>query len=1684
MSLDQYTQNIILSGGEFEAEQKYWEEKLQGEISICALPGGPESQGVHQYQGAELKSGLRAPIREKIMALSKNSPYGLYMILVGAFNYLLFRYTGKEDIIIAMPVFKREGGDQSLNSFVLLRNTVDENLTFKDFLLAVRGTITEADEHSNYPFEKIAEFCRLENLNDGTPDLKTVVLLEQIHDRGQLEKAAADLICSFSALEDSLEFTMEYNANFYHRELIAGLAGHLTHILGAVVCNPNGKLGAIEMLAPAEKRYLLEEVNGERAEYPRQKTIHRLFFEQAVRNPDRPAITFQERTISYRELNEKSNQLARRLQEIGVKPGEIIGIMLERSPEMIIGLLGVLKAGAAYLPLDPDYPEERIRYMMEDSGAGVLLVNGTVTVPGKVPTNSGTGASENLIQIVNLIDEELYRGPDSNLEDINQPSDLAYVIYTSGTTGRPKGAMIEHRNLVRLMFNDKFQFDFTENDVWTMFHSFCFDFSVWEIYGALLYGGRLVIVPKPVAQDPGEYLRLLKKHAVTVLNQTPTAFAGLIREELQCPDHTLALRYVIFGGEALKPLMLKEWRPKYPAVKLINMYGITETTVHVTYKEITDREIESNISNIGNPIPTLTAYIMDPKLRLLPVGAIGELCVGGDGVGRGYLNRPELTGEKFVVGAFRESPPEEGPPPAEGQPLRRIYRSGDLAKRLPNGEMEYFGRMDHQVKIRGHRIELGEIESALLRYDPIQEVALIAGEDADHQQYICAYYVSKTSLTVPELRGYLGELLPVYMIPAYFIRLEKIPMTVNHKLDRRALPRPDSGISTGEIYEAPQNEVESKLVEIWRDALSIEAIGVNNSFFDLGGDSIKAIGLISKVNREFGAKILLADLYQNQTVREIAACLATERPAGVYEDLREGLERMAALKKSIEDDAEAAEGLSGAYEDFYPLSPIQQGMVFFTMLRPEEPIYHDQFPYLVKVDRFDLKVFNEAILLLARKHPILRTVFSVERFNQPLQFVQSVNHLPGPLVELTDLSGLTEREQENQIHAYMAADLQSKFRFENELLWRMRVFQLGADNFCLVLSFQHAVLDGWSVASMFTELLEIFNRLLTGVPAEIQPLKSSYKDYVAISISRRASQKLREFWLDYLKGYSRNKLPFNISNKKISNATGCKILRRDLDLNLLRALEETARGYRSSLQDIFLAAHIYLLGLITTETDVVTGVVTHDRPVLEDSERVLGCYLNTIPIRVQTAGEIKKTEFLELVKNNRRKVKANELFLADIAGIAGENNSSGNPIFDTLHNFTDFHVMKSIQTAGNIHPGERDLHIDSNEMTNTLMDLEVSRTMDVFSMQIKYSPKYFAAEDIQTAADLYQRILEKFAYDPGENLRNEELLSSQEFKELVYDFNRTQVEYPSAKTMHQLFEEQTARTPEVIALILGDESLTYAVLNEKANQLGRLLLEKGVKSGDHVALITERSFTMITAMLAVLKCGAAYVPIDPEYPLARQEYIAANSKVCAVLTDEEYPIQHENKIVIDWDKFGSYSKENLELKKDSRDLAYVIYTSGSTGVPKGVMIEHHSAVNLILWVNREFQTGCNDRLLFMTSMCFDLSVYDIFGILAAGGQVVIARKEQVQNPEELKELLTKYQITFWDSVPSTMNFLVNYCEENYPTYRQESLRLVFMSGDWIPVSLPGRLRAYFPKARPISLGGGHGRDSLVHLLPH
>lgn len=838
----------------YEQDRIYWQDKLKKFEDITTLK---ENKSDNTSIIANRKTFLvPEKLSRKMKDFCKENKTSEYTLFLAALAMYIKRTMDKDSMFFGTSLLNRTTADEKntmgmfTSAAVPVYAELDDNMNFSDLISTISKELLSVFKHQKFPYSEIIKSVNKTKLFDIVLNYQNAKLDRDVNMKyfsrwnfsgTQIESLIINI--NDRDGEGKLIIDYDYLAELFYAKEIDFIHKHIINILWHALDNPMKKIADLEMLSEEEKNKILTKFNKNTASYNKNITVHQIFEERVKEYPDNTAVTFNDKSITYRELNEKANSLARILRNNGLKRQDIVCIILDKSINTIISILAILKAGGAYLPILPDYPLERINFMLEDSASKFLITE-----------DKYLGIYNFNGNIISVDDDANYTEDKSNLPNINLPTDLIYIIYTSGSTGKPKGVMLEHYNIVRLLFNSEFQFDFSANDVWTMFHSYCFDFSVWEMYGALLYGGRLVIIPKEISRDIQKFTQILKDENVTVLNQTPNVFYNLINNEIKYSDSQLKVRYVIFGGEALKPTMLKPFRSKYPSTKLINMYGITETTVHVTFKELSDSDINNSKSNIGKPIPTLKTYIMDKNLKLLPVNIPGEICVSGAGVARGYLNRPELTKEKFVTNPYN--------------PDEILYRSGDLGRFYAQGDIEYLGRIDNQVKIRGFRVELEEIERIILTFSGVKNVLVMAKRDSNEKSYLCAYVVADKEIPLQKLREHLLKTLPDYMVPSYFVFLDKFPLTVNGKINRKELPEPIANDETE--YVAPRTETEIILANIWSDVLSKEKVGIYDNLFHIGGDSLTVIQLLTRLYK-YNWKLSANDFYEYPTVEKLAA---------------------------------------------------------------------------------------------------------------------------------------------------------------------------------------------------------------------------------------------------------------------------------------------------------------------------------------------------------------------------------------------------------------------------------------------------------------------------------------------------------------------------------------------------------------------------------------------------------------------------------------------------------------------------------------------------------------------------------------------------------------------------------------------------------------------------------------------
>ncbi len=890
-----------LQGELLETQLTYWKQQLQGELPVLNLPTD-RPRKTQTYKGASVSFNLPQTLTNSLQALSRQEGATLFITLLTAFKVLLHRYTGQDDILVGSPFANRNRPEvKNLIGFLVntlvLRSDLSGNPSFRELLGRVGSVVLGAIAHQDLPFEKLLESLPSHGYSTGKPPFQVMFSLQNFLEVAQelpgvtlsfpeVENQTAffDLVLSLQQKEQGLTAVLEYNTDLFNRNTIIRMLEHYHILLDSIINNPDQPIQHLPLLSEKATLEAWEQIE---CYYPQGKCLHQLFEAQVEQNPDAIALVFAEERLTYRELNQRANQLAHYLKTLRVE-NQAIGLYVERSTEMIVGILGILKACATYVPIDPTYPQQRLEFILEDAQIKLLLTQSQLVE--KLTNSSST-------QILTL-DTFFASNTQLSVENLGlevTADNTAYIIYTSGSTGTPKGVLCTHYNVVRLFQATQAWFNFDNKDVWTLFHSIAFDFSVWELWGALLHGGKAVIVPYWVSRSPEEFYELLASQQVTVLNQTPSAFRQLMRVSETVRDKKdLNLRYCIFGGEALELQSLKPWLERYgdQSPQLINMYGITETTVHVTYRRITKADMYNySGSVIGRPIPDLLLLILDEHQQRVPIGIPGEMYVGGAGVACGYLNRSDLTASKFISHPFGNN--------SSNNPSTPLYRTGDLARYLANGDIEYLGRIDNQVKIRGFRIELGEIESLLATHPDVTEVAVIVREDTPGEKRIVAYVVprQKHSEVTTNLRDFLQEKLPDYMAPSAFVILDTLPLTSNGKLDRLALPAPNYDrldIAISSI--APRTPIEKVLGEIWGSLLNLEYIGIHDNFFEMGGHSLLATQLLSRVRQYFQADLPLKVIFTvGFTIAELAKVIReyqiqqieTEDIAALIQELNE-----------------------------------------------------------------------------------------------------------------------------------------------------------------------------------------------------------------------------------------------------------------------------------------------------------------------------------------------------------------------------------------------------------------------------------------------------------------------------------------------------------------------------------------------------------------------------------------------------------------------------------------------------------------------------------------------------------------------------------------------------------------------------------------------------------------------------
>ncbi|KWI71348.1 non-ribosomal peptide synthetase [Burkholderia stagnalis] len=1606
----------------------YWREQLLGAPSALELPTDRPRPAVASYRGAHLSFSLAADTSHALRELARREGATLFMVLLAALNVVLGRWSGQRDIVVGSPIAGRNQHETEpmIGFFVntlALRTDLSGDPSFSALLQRVRQTALSAYAHQDLPFEKLVEVLQPERdlsrqavfqvmlaLHPEPAPLSIPKLQLDAWD-GQSACAKFDLTFELVDAASGIHGTLEFATDLWDGGTAERFASHFENILAAATRDPSVRISELTLMGEEETRALLNAGSETCEPYSQEQSIAARFEAQAALTPQAAALCVDGTTLSYAELDARASRLAAYLQDLGVEPDALVGLCVPRSLDMVVGLLAILKAGGAYVPIDPDYPADRIAYMLADSNARVLITQAEIA--RRLPDSPAPRV---------LIDEDWPRitaATGTAARDGLDAHHLAYVIYTSGTTGRPKGVMVQQRGLANLMQWFVHDIGIGADDAVLLVSSHSFDLTQKNIFGPLITGGVLHLAAEPF--DPHAIVRQVRREAISFINCTPSAFYALIEAD---EDQQLrSLRRVMLGGEPIqlpKLMQLPEPRPQF-----INSYGPTECSdVDVFHPLSSKLQRYRTGVPLGHAVRNTQLYVLDERCRPVPRGVVGELYIAGVGVARGYLNRPGLTAERFVPNPFGQG--------------ARMYRTGDLVRWNAEGVLEYLGRIDHQVKLRGFRIETGEIETALLECTLVQQAQVVACDDHRGQLQLVAYVVGdETPSDESDLRRHLEARLPKPMIPAAFMWLDQIPLSPNGKVDRKALPAPALPSLQG-AYVAPRSELEQSVAEIFSDVLQLDRVGAEDDFFHLGGHSLLAMRVVARIRKTLSRELPLRDLFENPTVTLLAG-------------------RLALLAKC---DIAAAPALRrGERVDPLPLSFAQERLWFLDRLGMGGITYN--VPWVLRLDgAVDVQALELAIAEVLRRHEALRTRFA-DQSGKPEQIIDA----PGPF------SLPIQRLSPERLAASLQTLAEQRFDLATGPLCRFNLLQTSATTFHLSYVAHHIVCDGWSIDLMADELCVLYEAFAQGRPSPLQPMTVQYADYASWQRECLNEKRVHDqlvYWREQLKGApAALELPTDRPRPAEASYRGASIP-FVLPADTSRALHELAQREGVTLFMVLLAALNVVLSRWSGQTDIVVGSPIAGRTQRE-TEPMIGFFVNTLALRTDLSGDPSFSALLQRVRRTALDAYAHQElpFEKLVEALQPVRDLSRQAVFQVM---LSLHTPKQRPAI----PGLA-LEATEGRTPTAKFDLSIEASLHqgLLHASLEYASDLFDHATMERLVGHFQHVLERAAEQPGCPIGQLPMLSPAEREQQLVTWNSTRTHYPNAhKALHQLFERQARLSPQAVALVHEGGQLGYDELNRRANQLAHYLRAQGIGTDSLVALCVHRSPEMVVALLGILKAGAAYVPLDPTHPRQRLAYMLADTATPLLLTQQNL-LEHLGEpalpvLCLDGATavLDAQPQHDPNLPAHPDQLAYCIYTSGSTGQPKGAMNSHRAIVNRLLWMQAQYQLDAHDTVLQKTPYTFDVSVWEFFWPLMTGARLAIARPDGHKDPRYLAQAMRQYHVTTAHFVPAMLQAFLAQSQEALP-----ALRRVFASGEALPASVQRQFRRRHPQVALYNLYG-------------
>lgn len=1523
----------------YQKDYNFWQEKLN-QCLECVTLSMKNGQG---FQSQRLTKILNHDLVVKVKGFCKEyqvSEYNLFMTVLGIY---LSKVAQKEQFYIGTTLLNREGTmEKNTLGMYVSSQAFPVNIrptTFLDNLLQCKIDIFESLRHQRYSFTDVLEqmyernqdklFDVTLNYQNAIGKLSNYGDIFLHHSKLIIESLDIHIYDMFENGQDEIQLNYDYQICKYDEWEVEFHHRHMMEILNNVLANPEIKISDIDYLDHGEKD-LLRQFNKTAVPYNLEESIVELFERQVEKFPDRIAVKYEEEKITYQELNERANQIGKILRDYGVVKDDFVAIIAERSIEMVIAVYGVLKSGGAYVPIDPNYPEDRIEYILDDCKARVILSYG-VTVK----------TSAKVIDLEKPVEEAT-----KNLPLVNKPSDLAYCIYTSGTTGRPKGVMVEHRSLLNLIYSYEEIYGLTKDDTVLQFASFSFDQSVWDIFNITLIGGTLCMIRSGMYSDIKTFTEYVNRQGVTVAALTPAYIS-------ECdPKEFKTLRLLDSGGEKAREDSLKEWS-QY--VRMFNTYGPTEATVNAITFEY-PAGFEGRMVPIGKPAHNYQVFVIKED-RLCAIGEAGELCISGIGLARGYLNKPDLTAEKFSNNnSFSEG---------------RIYHTGDMARWLPDGNIEYLGRIDKQVKIRGFRIELGEIENVIRSQENINDAVVICKNNHADEPELHGYLVSASEIDLNSLKTKLAQTLPIYMIPSFLMQIREIPLNNSGKVNERALPNIET--QCGDNYVEPENEMEQELCMLFEKVLAVDKAGTADDFFDLGGHSLKATRLINKIESEFGIRLQISELFKFPTVKQLA---------GLIVGKEQKVQRMPKAEN----------------KKFYPVSSAQKGIYTIHSLDQNTISYNMpvilEFAQKVDLDRLDL-AFNKLI----ERYETLRTSFHLID-GEIMQQIAADFHAK------IDVVSIEETDKEQEFRKFVRA-----FELDKIPLMRIKCYRAGEKEYVLI-DIHHLISDGISTEIYIRDLLQLYDGI------SLEPVKYQYKDY-SEWVQNRDYGKAKAYWGNLFKqGVKVLNLPLDFTRSAQPSFAGGRVI-DIIDGDLMEQME--AKIKKAGLTDymFLLSAFFILLSKYSRQEEIVIGTPVFGRSN-SDMEQMAGMFVNTIILN----GRAEKTksigDFFEEVKETCLNSFEHQDYPFDelVNQLNPHRHSSRNPLFDVM-----FALEEDYDEFDNITMTDLDCEDNISKFDLTLT---VIKGKSGYRLDFEYRTDLLKKETIINMVSHFKTLIADIPENFESLIGDLSMVSEQEKIKLLETFNDTEKTYSFNKSAIEMFEKQVNKTPDQIALIFKDQKMTYQELNQAANYIGYQLMQKGIGTEDFVALLTEKSFEMVIGMLGILKAGAAYVPVSLTYPSERISYIIKDSGAKAVIT---YQIDHmllegvPDVPELKLENLRGFHGLNPAVVADPGHAAYAIYTSGTTGKPKGVVIEHYSLLNLVNAYKDIYQISPADVVLQFANISFDQSVFDIFSPLLTGASLCIVPQEYIGDLLEMERYLNINKVSVMGLTPSYLREL-------------------------------------------------------------